>query len=47
VKAWTVEEPAEVESAIKAALAYDGPALIDIISQQLQDTAVPVSQWMG
>lgn len=47
VKAWRVEDPAEVESAIKAALMHDGPALVDVIAQELQDTAVPVSQWMG
>jgi acetolactate synthase-1/2/3 large subunit len=47
VKAWRVENPADVDAAIKAALAHDGPALVDVISQQLQDTAVPVSQWMG
>ena len=47
VKAWRVEEPSEVEATIKKALAHDGPALVDVISQELQDTAVPVSQWMG
>ena len=47
VKAWRVEDPADVHDAIKAALAHDGPALVDVISQPLQDTAVPVSQWMG
>jgi len=47
VKAWTVKEPRDVEGALRAALAHDGPALVDVISQQLQDTAVPVSQWMG
>ena len=47
VKAWRVENPAELEGALKAALAHDGPALVDVVSQQLQDTAVPVSQWMG
>jgi acetolactate synthase-1/2/3 large subunit len=47
VKSWRVEDPAGVDAAIKAALAHDGPALVDVISQQLQDTAVPVSQWMG
>jgi acetolactate synthase I/II/III large subunit len=47
VKAWRVENPADVDGAVKAALAHDGPALVDVISQQLQDTAVPVSQWMG
>ena len=47
VKAWRVENPADVDGAIRAALAHDGPALVDVISQQLQDSAVPVSQWMG
>lgn len=47
VKAWRVEDPSEVHGAIKAALAHDGPALVDVICQELQDTAVPVSQWMG
>ncbi|MGE5094820.1 MAG: thiamine pyrophosphate-binding protein [Betaproteobacteria bacterium] len=47
VKAWRVEDPAQVDDAIRRALAHDGPALVDVISQQLQDTAVPVSQWMG
>ncbi|MEJ8838544.1 thiamine pyrophosphate-binding protein [Ramlibacter sp. AN1133] len=47
VKAWRIEDPADVHGAIKAALAHDGPALVDVISQELQDTAVPVSQWMG
>jgi acetolactate synthase-1/2/3 large subunit len=47
VKAWTVSNPADLEAAIKAALRHDGPALVDVISQELQDTAVPVSQWMG
>lgn len=47
VKSWQVDNPADLEAAIKAALMHDGPALVDVISQELQDTAVPVSQWMG
>ncbi|MFZ4287372.1 thiamine pyrophosphate-binding protein [Variovorax sp. HJSM1_2] len=47
VKAWRVENPADLDAALKAALMHDGPALVDVISQELQDTAVPVSQWMG
>ena len=47
VKAWQVEDPADLEAALKAALMHDGPALVAVISQELQDTAVPVSQWMG
>ena len=33
--------------AIKAAMEHDGPALIDVVAQPLQDAAAPVSQWMG
>nr|WP_316642692.1 thiamine pyrophosphate-binding protein [uncultured Roseateles sp.] len=47
VKAWRVENPADLDAALKAALMHDGPALVDVLSQELQDTAVPVSQWMG
>ena len=47
VKAWRVADPADVHGAIQAALAHDGPALVDVLSQPLQDSAVPVSQWMG
>ncbi len=47
VKAWRVEDPSALEAALRAALAHDGPALVDVVSQELQDSAVPVSQWMG
>jgi acetolactate synthase-1/2/3 large subunit len=47
VKSWRVEDPSELDAALQAALRHDGPALVDVISQELQDTAVPVSQWMG
>ncbi len=47
VKSWRVEDPALLDAAIRAALAHPGPALIDVVSQQLQDAATPVSQWMG
>jgi acetolactate synthase-1/2/3 large subunit len=47
VKAFTVSDPGRLDEVIKAALAYDGPVLIDVLSQPLQDAAAPVSQWMG
>jgi acetolactate synthase-1/2/3 large subunit len=47
VKAWTVRDPAEVETVIRAAIAYDGPTLVDVIAQPLEESAVPVSRWMG
>ena len=47
LRAWTVEDPADVERTIRAAVDHDGPSLVDVICQPLEDTAVPVSQWMG
>ncbi len=47
VKAWAVDNPGDLRAAVKAALMHDGPALVDVVSQELQDSAVPVSQWMG
>lgn len=47
IRAWRVEDPAELDTALQAALSHDGPALVDVVSQELQDTAVPVSRWMG
>jgi acetolactate synthase-1/2/3 large subunit len=47
VRSWTVDDPQKLEAAIKAAIECGEPALIDIISQPLQDAAAPVSQWMG
>ena len=47
VRSWTVTDPNKLESAIKMAIECGEPALIDVISQPLQDAAAPVSQWMG
>ncbi|MBN9885853.1 thiamine pyrophosphate-binding protein [Salipiger abyssi] len=47
IKSWTVSDPTQVDQAVKEALAHDGPALVDIVSQTLQETNVPVSAWMG
>ena len=47
VKAWKVEDPAELDAVIRKAIAHDGPTLIDVISQPLEQSAVPVSRWMG
>jgi acetolactate synthase-1/2/3 large subunit len=47
VKSWKVEAPAELESALKEALHHDGPALVDVIAQPLQDARAPVSEWVA
>ena len=47
VRSWSVDDPQKLEATLKAAIECGEPALVDIISQPLQDAAAPVSQWMG
>ncbi len=47
VKAWTVTDPADLPRVLKQALAYDGPTLVDVISQPLHEAAAPVSEWVA
>ena len=47
VKAWRVVDPEDLEAAVAAAVAHGGPTLVDVIAQPLEESAVPVSQWMG
>lgn len=47
VKSWTVKDPRELRSVLKAAIAHDGPTLVDIHSQPLHEAAAPVSEWVA
>jgi acetolactate synthase-1/2/3 large subunit len=47
LKTWTVSDPAQLDRVVAEALAFDGPTLIDVIAQPLEESAVPVSKWMG
>jgi len=47
VKAWTVEDPANLRSVLREALAHEGPTLVDVISQPLHEAAAPVSEWVA
>ena len=47
VKSWRVEDPAELEGVLKKAIAHDGPTLVDVIAEPLQDAAAPVSEWVA
>jgi len=47
VKSWTVEDPEELEGVLRKAVEYDGPTLVDVISQPLQDANAPVSEWIA
>ena len=47
VKSWKVEDPEQLTSVLKQAVAHDGPTLVDIISQPLNEAAAPVSEWIA
>ncbi len=47
VKSWRVEDPEQLESIMKQAISHNGPTLIDIITQPLEQANAPVRRWMG
>ena len=47
VKSWTVEDPAKLGTALKEAIAYCGPTLVDVVCQPLQEARAPVSEWVA
>ena len=47
IKSWTVSESNQLIKTIKESLKHNGPTLIDIISQPLQDARAPVSEWIA
>ena len=47
VKSWRIEDPAELEPVLNKAIWHDGPTLVDVIAEPLQDAAAPVSEWVA
>jgi acetolactate synthase-1/2/3 large subunit len=47
LRAWRVEEPRELAGALREALQYDGPALVDVVAQPLEEASAPVSEWIA
>jgi len=47
VASWRVEDPDDLAPVLKKVLAQSGPALIDVISQPLQEATAPVSEWIA
>ncbi|ABD54323.1 thiamine pyrophosphate-binding protein [Jannaschia sp. CCS1] len=47
VKAWRVDDPGALEATLTEAIDHDGPTLVDIIAQPLEEAAAPVRRWMG
>ena len=47
LKTWRVEDPLELEGALRAAICTDGPTLVDVVSQPLHEASAPVSEWIA
>jgi acetolactate synthase-1/2/3 large subunit len=47
LKTWRVEDPLKLRAALAAAVAHDGPTLVDVISQPLHEARAPVSEWVA
>jgi acetolactate synthase-1/2/3 large subunit len=47
VKSWQVQDPDALGGVLREASEHDGPALVDVIAQSLEEAAAPVLQWMG
>ena len=42
-----VDRPADLGAALRTAIRHDGPALVDVIAQPLEDAEAPVSEWIA
>ena len=42
-----IEDPRDLRSSLESALRHDGPVLLDVITQPLEDAEAPVSEWVA
>ena len=47
VRSWKVENPDDLDAVLRKAVAHDGPTLVDVISQPLNEANAPVSEWIA
>ena len=47
VRSWSVGEPRDLAPALHAAMAHDGPGLVDVVCQPLHEARAPVSEWVA
>lgn len=47
VKSWKVEDPSKLGAALKEAIAFGGPTLVDVVCQPLHEARAPVSEWVA
>ena len=47
IRAWRVEDPADLRPALAAALEAGAPSLVDVVTQPLHEARAPVSEWVA
>ncbi|KAB2543313.1 acetolactate synthase [Salipiger aestuarii] len=47
IKSYSVSDPAALDGVLAEALDFDGPTLVDVRCQPLEEAAAPVRRWMG
>jgi acetolactate synthase-1/2/3 large subunit len=47
VKSWRVTQPSELGAALKKAVSFGEPTLVDIVCQPLHEAKAPVSEWVA
>ena len=47
IRAWRVEDPADLRPALAQALEAGEPTLVDVVSQPLHEARAPVSEWVA
>lgn len=47
VKSWKVKNPGDLERVLREAVEHDGPTLVDVMTQPLEEANAPVRRWMG
>jgi acetolactate synthase-1/2/3 large subunit len=47
VKSWKVEDPSRLGAVLREAIAFEGPALVDVVCQPLHEAKAPVSEWVA
>ncbi len=47
VKSWKVEDPEALQGVLREAIHHDGPTLVDVVCQPLEESNAPVRRWMG
>ncbi|WP_298920517.1 thiamine pyrophosphate-binding protein [uncultured Roseobacter sp.] len=47
VTSWKVKAPQDLEAVMRRAIAHEGPSLVDVVTQPLEESNAPVRRWMG